>query len=188
MKQLCFKSAVAWRAWLQDNHDKTTEVWLIFFKKETGKASIDYEAAVEKALCFGWIDSIIKKIDDERYARKFTPRQEDSSWSDLNKKRVGKLIKTGRMAASGLAQIEIAKANGQWDKPVRPNIEFDMPPELAAALAQNRKARENFEELAPSYRKQYIGWIAVAKRPETKARRIEEAIELLEKGQKLGLR
>lgn len=188
MQQIYFKTSAAWREWLQNNHDKTNGVWLLFFKKGTGKSSIEYEVAVEEALCFGWIDSIIKKIDDEKYVRKFTPRKDKSKWSELNKKRVEKLIQDNRMTEIGLAKIETAKRNGQWDKPDRPNIQFDIPKEFQAALGQNRKAREHFDQLAPTYQKQYIGWIAIAKRPETKEKRIKEAIDLLEKGQKLGLR
>ena len=188
MKQLYFKTSDAWRTWLQNNHDQTNGVWLIFFKKDTEKPSILYEAAVEEALCFGWIDSIIKKIDDEKYARKFTPRKDSSKWSNLNKRRVEKLIAEKRMTTIGLAKVEIAKRNGQWEKPDRPQIQDEPPAEFKLALDQHRKAKENFEQLAPSYQKQYIGWIAVAKRPQTRKRRIKEAIELLEKGEKLGLR
>jgi uncharacterized protein YdeI (YjbR/CyaY-like superfamily) len=163
-------------------------VWLIFYKKETSKPTIGYEDAVEEALCFGWIDSIIKKIDDERYARKFTPRKKKSKWSGLNKKRANKMIKEGRMTDVGLAKIQTAKKTGLWDQDAGPQISFDVPPEFAKALAQNKKAKENFDNLAPSYRKQYIGWIAVAKRAETKKRRIEESLILLEKGKKLGMK
>ncbi len=188
MKQLYLKTAYEWREWLHNNHDKETEVWLIFFKKETGEPSIEYESAVEEALCFGWIDSIIKKIDDEKYARKFTPRKDSSKWSELNKKRVARLIENNRMTEIGMAKIESAKSNGQWDKPDRPNIQFEIPKEFQVALDQNRKAKENYEQLAPTYQKQYIGWIVVAKRQETKEKRIKESIELLEKGKKLGLK
>jgi uncharacterized protein YdeI (YjbR/CyaY-like superfamily) len=188
MKQLYFKTFHEWREWLQNNHDKETEVWLIFFLKETGKPSMDYESAVEEALCFGWIDSIIKKIDDAKYARKFTPRNDNSKWSDLNKKRVAGLLKSNRMTKMGAAKIEIAKKNGQWEKPDRPNIPIDIPKDFQAALDRNPKAKTHFEELARSYQKQYIGWIVMAKRPETKEKRIKESIELLEKDQKLPLK
>ncbi|MFH1006863.1 MAG: hypothetical protein V1800_05080 [Candidatus Latescibacterota bacterium] len=95
MKRLYFKTSAEWREWLQSNHDKATSIWLVFFKKDTGRSSIDYEVAVEEALCFGWIDSIIKKKDEEEYARKFTPRHDNSKWSEVNKKRVEKLIQDG---------------------------------------------------------------------------------------------
>ncbi|HCO96826.1 MAG TPA: hypothetical protein DIU00_23285 [Phycisphaerales bacterium] len=188
MKQLYVTEREQWRNWLSENHAAEAGVWLILYKKETSKPSIEYEAAVEEALCFGWIDSIIKKIDAERYARKFTSRSDKSVWSALNKKRVNKMIKQGRMTEVGMAKIKAAKKTGLWDKDPRPRISLEIPPEFTKALARNKKAKENFDKLAPSYRKHYIGWITVAKRPETKKRRITESITLLEKGQKLGLK
>jgi uncharacterized protein YdeI (YjbR/CyaY-like superfamily) len=188
MRQLYVTDREQWRNWLSENHAAEAGIWLIFYKKETSKPSIEYEAAVEEALCFGWIDSIIKKIDAERYARKFTPRSDKSIWSALNKKRVNKMIKQGRMTEIGLAKIKAAKKTGLWDKDARPQISLDIPPEFAKALARNKKAKQNFDKLAPSYRRHYIGWITVAKRPETKQRRIAESIALLEKGKKLGLK
>jgi len=188
MKQLYVTNRDQWRDWLSENHATEVGIWLVFYKKDTSKPTIAYEAAVEEALCFGWIDSIIKKIDAARYARKFTPRSEKSNWSPLNKKRANKMIKQGRMTEVGLAKIKAAKKSGLWDKDPRPEISVDVPPEFAKALARNKKAKESFDKLAPSYRKHYIGWITVAKRPETKKRRIAESIALLEKGQKLGLK
>ena len=188
IRQLYVADREQWRDWLSKNHATKTGIWLIFYKKETSKPSIAYEAAVEEALCFGWIDSIIKKIDGEKYARKFTPRSDKSNWSALNKKRVSKMIKEGRMTKIGLAKIGKAKKTGLWEKDDRLQISLDIPPEFAKALASNKKAKENFDKLAPTYRKHYIGWIAVAKRQETKKRRIEESIALLEKGRKLGLK
>lgn len=188
MKQLYFKTSQEWREWLANNNDKETEIWLIFFKKNTGKQSIEYESSVEEALCFGWIDSLIKKIDESKYARKFTPRKDNSKWSESNKKRVERLINNQRMTDIGLAKIETAKKNGQWDKPDRQDISFDIPEEFNKALDKNNVAKEYFEQLAPTYRKQFIGWIVVTKRPETKAKRIKESIRLLAKGQKLGLK
>jgi uncharacterized protein YdeI (YjbR/CyaY-like superfamily) len=188
LKQLYFKTSDSWKNWLASNHDKEKEVWLIFYKKESGEPSIDYEAAVDEALCFGWIDSIIKKIDNKKYVRKFTPRSDNSQWSELNRKRVAKLIKAKRMTKAGLAKIAAAKKNGRWDTHSRPVIQFNMPEEFQSALNRNRKAREQFNQLSATYQKHYITWIAVAKRPETRERRVKESINLLEKGQKLGLR
>ncbi len=188
MKQLYFKTSQEWREWLANNNDKETEIWLIFFKKDTGKPSMEYESSVEEALCFGWIDSIIKKIDESKYARKFTPRKDNSNWSEANKKRVERLINNQRMTDIGLVKIETAKQNGQWDKPDRPDISFDIPEEFKKALDKNNEAKEYFEQLALTYRKQFIGWIVVTKRPETKEKRINESIKLLAKGQKLGLK
>lgn len=188
MKQLYVVDREQWRNWLSKNHATKNGVWLIFYKKGTSKSTIEYEAAVEEALCFGWIDSIIKKIDAAKYARKFTPRSDKSNWSALNKKRVGRMIKQGRMTEAGLMRIKAAKKTGLWDKDDRPQISLDIPPEFAKALACNKKAKQFFDKLAPTYRKHYIGWIAVAKRPVTKKRRIDESIALLEKGRKLGLK
>ena len=186
--QLYFKTSDEWRQWLKSHHDKENEVWLIFYKKGTGKPSMEYEASVEEALCFGWIDSIIKKINDEIYVRKFTPRKDNSLWSELNKERAARLIRSKRMTEIGLAKIERAKRNGQWDKPDRPEIPWDMPGEFRRALDQNKKAKTFFNQLAPTYQKHFMGWIQVAKRPETREKRIRECIGLLEKGQKLGLK
>ena len=188
MKQLYVTNKDEWREWLSRNHATKAGIWLVFYKKETSRPTIAYEVAVEEAICFGWIDSIIKKIDATSYARKFTPRSDKSKWSSLNKKRANKMIREGRMTEVGLARIKAAKKTGLWDKDPRPRISLDVPTEFAKALARKKKAKGNFDKLAPSYRKHYIGWIAVAKRLETKKRRIDESIALLEKGQKLGLK
>ena len=188
MKQLYFKTSDSWREWLVRNHDKEKGVWLTFFKKKTGEPSIEYESAVEEALCFGWIDSIIKKIDESKYVRKFTPRNESSQWSELNKKRVARLIKANRMASTGLEKIEAAKRDGRWANTGRPDILYNIPEEFQSALNRNKKAKTYFDQLSLTNQKQYIGWIVVAKRQETRARRIRESVDLLEKGQKLGLR
>lgn len=188
MKQVYVKTRDQWRDWLCRHHDQSTGIWLVFYKKHTGRPSLDYVAAVEEALCFGWIDSIIKKIDDEKYVRKLTPRKPDSRWSALNKKRVAKLLQQGLMTDAGKARVDQAKESELWDKPDRPDISFDIPKELKQAFSKNTKARQFFYQLAPSYQKQFIGWIAVAKRPETKERRVRESVALLEQGRKLGMK
>ena len=187
MKSISFKTRQAWRAWLQTNHDKETGIWMVFFK-QGDQPVIDYESAVEEALCFGWIDSIIKKIDEQKYARKFTPRRENSKWSDLNKSRAERLIKNGRMTENGMMKINAAKKNGMWNKSARPHLSFDLPAEFREALQQNPNANEFFHKLAPGYQKQFIGWIKMAKRQETMEKRITESIHLLNKGEKLGLK
>ncbi len=188
MNQLYVKSGTEWRKWLTKNHNKVVEVWLIFYKKETGKPSIDYEAAVEEALCFGWIDSLVKKIDEERYARKFTPRKDKSVWSAFNKERVKKVIKEGRMTENGLKKIKAAKKSGKWYEDEQANYLFTMHPMFSEALKINKKAKENFEKLSPSHRKHYMGWIVTAKREDAIKRRIEESIKILKQGKKLGLK
>ncbi len=185
MKSLYFKTPREWRTWLQSNHDKETELWLIFYKKGT-RPTLDYESAVEEALCFGWIDSIIKKIDESKYARKFTPRKKTSKWSPSNKKRVERLIESGRMTSAGMVKIKAAKTSGRWEEIDRPTINYDLPEDFIKALNQNKKAKEFFEQLALAFKKQFIAWIKMAKRQETIENRIRESIRLLEKGEKLG--
>jgi len=114
-KQRCMKTRSAWRAWLQKHHATADELWLILFKKHTGKAGLVYEDAVREALCFGWIDGILKRIDDEKHTIRFSPRRKNSVWSATNKKRVAKVIAEGRMTEAGLAKVKEAKRNGQWD-------------------------------------------------------------------------
>ena len=189
MKEIYLTTRAKWRKWLSDNHDKEKEgIWLVFYRKETGKPSLEYEDSVEEALCFGWVDSIIKKIDDEKYCRKFTPRKPDSKWSQLNRKRVQKAIKEGRMTEHGLAIIEAAKKSGLWERNPTAAINFDMPKEFVDAMKKNKKAKDFFDQLAPTYQKHYIAWVTTAKRPETRDKRIRESITLLEQGKKLGLK
>jgi uncharacterized protein YdeI (YjbR/CyaY-like superfamily) len=177
-----------WREWLRHNHDVAKEIWVIYYKKHTGKPSISYDDSVEEALCFGWIDSIIKRIDDEKFARKFTPRKAKSRWSEANRRRVRKMIKDGMMTEEGLARIREAKESGEWFKTTLARKEIAVPPYMKEALAKHEKALENFNNLAKSYRRQYVGWITSAKREETRRRRLTEAIRLLEKDEKLGMK
>ena len=189
MKTLQLKNRAAWRAWLAANHDGESEVWLVYHKKATGVTSIEYGASVEEALCYGWVDSIIKKLDHTKYARKFTPRSDNSKWSPSNIKRVQQLISSGLMTEHGLVKVEAAKRTGRWHNPVtKPKLKFKMHPDFADALSKNNPAQETFRQLAPTYQKQYLAWIEVAVRPETKKKRIQESIRLLAAGEKLGLK
>jgi uncharacterized protein YdeI (YjbR/CyaY-like superfamily) len=182
-----FRTRAEWRTWLERNHDTAKEIWLAYYKKSSGKKSVTYEEALEEALCFGWIDSIVKKLDAERYIQKYTPRKNDSIWSASNKARVKKLIAEGRMAGPGLAKITIAKKNGSWMKIDRIDRRLEMPPDLSAALEKNPAAKNMFETLAPSYKKMWGAWVDDAKRPETRARRIAAALEWIEAGRKPGI-
>ena len=163
-------------------------MWLVYHKKNSGGRSLDYEESVEEALCFGWIDSLIKRIDDDTYCRKFSPRKADSAWSSSNKQRVEKIMKEGRMMEVGQAKIDAAKKSGRWAVDPKPTMPKGVPPELAEALGLNRNARELFAKLAPTYRRQFIGWIATAKRAETKSERVRQSLALLARGEKLGLK
>jgi uncharacterized protein YdeI (YjbR/CyaY-like superfamily) len=188
MKQIYFKDPNEWRNWLSHNWDKKKEIWLIFYKKETGKPSIDYNIVVEEALCFGWIDSIIKKIDNQRFVRKFTSRKDNSNWSESNKRRVVKLIEENRMTGSGLAKIKIAKKNGQWFKPDKPEIDIKIHSEFLKALDENVEARKFFDQLPQTNKNQFNIWINAAKQSGSKNKRILESIRLLAARQKLGLK
>jgi uncharacterized protein YdeI (YjbR/CyaY-like superfamily) len=189
MKSLEIKDRRAWRTWLTENHDREDEIWLVYYKKATGIPSISYQDSLDEALCLGWIDSLIKKIDDQKYARKFTPRKDESKWSLVNKKRVEQLIREGSMTEYGLKKVEAAKRSGSWDAPgQKPKLEYKMLAEFSEALENNPQAKETFTDLAPSYQKQYLAWISTAKRSETRQKRITESINLLNKGNKLGLK
>jgi uncharacterized protein YdeI (YjbR/CyaY-like superfamily) len=176
----------AWRAWLERNHATENEVWVIFPKKWTAEPCMSYEESVEEALCMGWIDSIIKRIDDETYARKFTPRTDNTNWSESNKRRVAKLIAEGRMTEVGLAKVSYPNS----DRPPRPSRRksVQLPPFMEQALQSNRRAWENFNRLAPSHQRNYVLWLSSAKREETRVRRLHEAIRLLNENEKLRLK
>jgi len=189
MKTLEVKDRAEWRDWLAANHDTQSEIWLVYYKKSSGKPSLEYAATVEEALCYGWVDSIIKKLDEERYLRKFTPRKVDSQWSPSNIERVEKMINAGLMTEHGLKLVRAAKRSGSWHQPVqKPALDFEMPREFAEALRKNPEAKNTFEGLAPTYQKQYLAWIITAKRAETRQKRIQESITLLAEGRKLGLK
>jgi uncharacterized protein YdeI (YjbR/CyaY-like superfamily) len=181
------RSRDQWRTWLAENHAAAKEIWLVFYKKHTGRPGLTYVEAVEEALCFGWIDGILKRIDDEKHTVRFSPRRRNSIWSEQNKTRVGRLIQEGRMTETGLARVNEAKTNGQWDQAALREDTTLVPPELTAALAQNAKARQSFAKLAPCYRKQFIYWVGSAKRDETRQARVVEAVRLLACGKRLGI-
>ncbi len=187
MLKKLFKDRHEWRSWLEKNHDKTSELWLVFYKVKTRKKSIKYEEAVEEALCYGWIDSIVKRIDDEKHMQKYTPRKENSNWSASNKERVIKLISDGSMTDFGLRKIEAAKQNGSWNKLDSVDIRIETPPDLEQAFKSNKSAKQKFEELSPSRKKQFLWWIQSAKRDITRERRINETIRMLLENKKLGL-
>jgi uncharacterized protein YdeI (YjbR/CyaY-like superfamily) len=171
-----------WRAWLEEHHASSPGVWLVFRKQHTLIESIPYEASVREALCFGWVDSLIKRLDDDRYARKFTPRQPTSKWSDINRKRWADLKSAGMLGTAGLAAAPTD--NTYAPRPVIP----ELPAYIVEGLKANPKAWSEFQDLPPSHRRQYVVWIHMAKRPETRERRMGEAIRLLARGQKLGLK
>ncbi|MBP7461500.1 MAG: YdeI/OmpD-associated family protein [Candidatus Delongbacteria bacterium] len=194
LEQIHFESRQSFRDWLEKNHTTSAGIWMVYFKKHTDVGCIEYNEALEEALCFGWIDSIIKKVDDDRYLRKFTPRTNTAKWSDLNKRMVVSLIEKGRMTEAGLQKIDIYLKTGRvdWDKKSVKDAskvkELDIPDYILKAFGENEPALENFTKLAPTYRRHYVLWITSAKREETIRNRVEEAIRLLKENKKLGLK
>ena len=175
----------AWRSWLAAHHDRETEIWLIYNKRHTGEPRVEYDDAVEEALCFGWIDSIVRTIDENRYAQKFTPRKAKSKWSELNKRRFAKMVAEGKMTAAGLAKSPPEDTGGTEVKPLEDD---SVPGYIEAALRANGAAWVNFSNLAPSYRRLYVRWIEDAKREETRRKRLAESVGLLAENKKLGLK
>jgi uncharacterized protein YdeI (YjbR/CyaY-like superfamily) len=183
LKTLAVQSRQEWRNWLHEHHGSESVIWLVFPKPQVAKKSISYEDAVEEALCFGWIDSLVKRLDNNRYARKFTPRKPNSRWSTINRQRYAKLKERGLLAALGLERAPTGRSE---DAP-RPSLTV-IPSYIEKQLQANARAGDYFEQLAPSYRRAYIGWIDSAKRNETKERRLSEVIGLLAAHKKLGLK
>ena len=177
-----------WRSWLKKNHAKAKEVWLVYFKKNTGKPSIDYTDSVEEALCFGWIDGLKKSIDEQKYTYRFTPRKSGSKWSPLNIKLAKKMIEAGKMTRAGLEAFNSRIAYDKKILKARDAKEISLTSEIEKSLKANKKAWVNFNNLAPSYKKQYVGWLISAKKQETLERRIKEAIKLLIENKKLGMK
>lgn len=170
-----------WRDWLVANPDRSVGVWVVFRKKSSSLEGLSYDDLVEEALCFGWIDSQERRVDDDRLIQWYSPRRKGSPWSASNKERVERLIGEGLMTQRGLAAIDAAKADGTWTRADEVEAMI-VPPELEVALAVDAGAQALFEALPPSHRKQYLAWIAEAKREETRRRRVEKTLEMLLQG------
>ncbi len=182
---LYFKDRKEWRSWLEKNYDKESHVWLALYKKGSGKKGITLEEAVEEAMCFGWIDSKLKSINAEKFILRFSPRKMNSVWSKINKERAERLIKSGRMTDAGLVKIEAAKKSGWWDKAYTNKIMDEIPADLEQALKTEKRAWENFQKFANSYRNMYVGWVNGAKTAETRQKRIRKVVEQAIKNRKL---
>ena len=180
--QLDVRTRDAWRRWLAKHHASSPGIWLLRHKQHTGVTVMPYEDLVSEALCFGWVDSLIRRLDDKRYAIKVTPRKPTSKWSDINRKRWKELQTAGLLAPAGLAAAPTE--NRYAAHPPIP----ELPAYVAKAIKTNSKAWEFFQQLARTYRRDFVVWIHMAKRPETRERRIRESIALLAAGKKLGLK
>lgn len=171
------KSRAAWRRWLEQNHTRAEGVWLISYKKATGKPRFEYDEAVEEALCFGWVDSKTNKLDDERSMLWFAPRKPGTGWSRPNKQRVERLIWAGLMAPAGLVKVEAAKRDGSWN--ALDAVEaLEVPPDLKQALAAQPDARKHFDAFPRSVKRGILEWISNARKPETRAKRVAETARL----------
>lgn len=182
---LSFKNRDEWRKWLEKNHTKEKEVWLIHYKKHVDKIGIQLEEAVEEALCFGWIDGKLRKVDKERFILRYSPRKADSVWSKLNRERAGRLMKAGKMTAAGLSVIEEAKKIGSWNQAYTSLKRDRIPADLRKALAKDKRALDNFQRFANSHRNMYIHWVKSAKTDKTRRERIEKVVNQASQNKKL---
>lgn len=187
METIFCKNRDEWRAWLEHNHALSKEIWLIYYKKHTKKETVMYNEAVEEALCFGWIDSTVKRIDNETYMQKYTPRKNNSLWSLVNTKRIEKLIQENKMTEAGMKKVKLAKENGRWEKAYTSQSKIEIPDYLEKALKSSKIAWTNFNKFANSYQNLYVGWVISAKRKETREKRISVMIERCEKNLKPGI-
>jgi uncharacterized protein YdeI (YjbR/CyaY-like superfamily) len=177
------KTRKQWRAWLQKNHVTEKSVWLILYRKESKMSGIDYAAAVEEALCFGWIDSTVIGRDAESRYQYFTRRKSKSGWSKSNRERVERLIREGLMTPAGQAIIDLAKKSGTWEAMV--DVEnLVLPDDLKKRFGRNKKAFQNFSAFSPSSKKIILAWILNAKRPETRSKRIDETVTCAARNEK----
>ena len=176
-EKIYVKTREEWREWLENNHHCQEGIWLGYYKKHTGKPRIPYEDAVEEALCFGWIDSTVMRIDEKTYIQKFTPRRKRSVWSKLNKMRALKMIKSARMTSYGMEKIEEAKNTGRWQEAYTTRKKTEMPEDLKDALDLNKIAKSFFNSLSASNKNRYVNWVNFARRKETRSNRIAKVVE-----------
>lgn len=179
-----FASQKDWAKWLDKEHAESDGVWIKFAKKASGIPSVDYAQALDVALCYGWIDGQLKRVDDTYYVQKFTPRRARSKWSKVNIGKVEKLIAEGKMKPAGQAQVDAAKADGRWDAAYDSPSTATVPPDLQAALDKKPSARRTFETLSSSQRYSILYSVQDAKRPETRERRIQKFVDMLARGEK----
>jgi uncharacterized protein YdeI (YjbR/CyaY-like superfamily) len=182
-----FINRKAWRNWLSKNFDKADYIWLLFYKVKTRKKSVRYPEAVEEAICFGWIDGILKRIDAEKHMQRFTPRKPKSIWSKLNKERAKRMIETGRMTEAGLAKIKEAKKSGWWDNAYTTRGNNIMSAEMKKVLMSDKEAWKNFQNFSKSAQNNYIFYVNYAKREETKKKRIQLVLDRSKRNEPPGM-
>jgi uncharacterized protein YdeI (YjbR/CyaY-like superfamily) len=173
---LDFIDRSAWRAWLRDHHATDSEAWLVIQKKRSKINGLSLDEAVEEALCYGWIDGKLQRLDDQRYLLRFSPRRPDSVWSIRNIRRVEELVRAGAMTEAGLAAVRAGKKSGQWQAALDRERTDEIPTDLEAALRRKKGALAAYRNLPDSKKKQYLYWLQSAKREQTKLKRIEEIV------------
>jgi uncharacterized protein YdeI (YjbR/CyaY-like superfamily) len=178
-----FATQGAWRAWLDKNHAKADGIWIKFYKKHTGKKTVNYAQALDEALCYGWIDGQSKSIDEDTYKQKFTPRRASSIWSKRNTGHVARLIKLKKMTAAGLAQVNAAKKDGRWAAAYGAQSAMEIPDDFLQRLAKNKKAEKFFKTLNRSHLFAVSFQLHHAKKPETRERRMKQFIRMFSKGE-----
>ncbi len=182
---VAFASQGEWEAWLDAEHATSDGVWVRFAKKGSGVSSVVYAEALDVALCYGWIDSQVASYDERFYLQKFTPRRARSKWSGINREKIAELTKQGRMKRAGLEQVALAKADGRWTAAYASPSNAEVPDDLQQALDANPKAAESFATLNSANRYAIIYRLEDAKKPETRVRRLEKFVGMLERGEKL---
>lgn len=189
-RQLTPRNAQSWRRWLETNHAAVSEVWVIFYKKPAqrpGRPTLTYGQAVEQGVCCGWIDGLKRRLDDERYAHRFTPRKPDSRWSESNRKRLARMRERGLMSPAGENAVAASIRSGAWEKSAS-SAPVEAPAELLAAIDADEEVRAGWAALSRGQQRRYEVWVGMAKRDETRARRLGESLALLRRGEKLGMR
>jgi uncharacterized protein YdeI (YjbR/CyaY-like superfamily) len=182
---LPFASKEVFEAWMEENHATIDGIWIKFAKKNKGVETVVYAEALEIALCFGWIDGQVKKFDETYYLQRFTPRRQRSKWSKVNVGKATALIESGAMRAAGLAEVERAKADGRWDDAYDPPSKIGVPPDLQAELDKDPGAKAFFESLSSINRYAILYRLNDAKKPETRARRLEQFVEMLKRREQI---
>jgi len=192
LEQIRFRDREEFRKWLIINHEKSNGIWILFYKKHIAKENISYNEVLEEALCFGWIDSLIKKVDIDSYARKVTPRTDTKKWSEINKKKVVELIKTKKMTLAGLNKIDVYLRTGrvEWEinKSEPQEKKFVIPDFILEEFSKHEPALMNFEKLTKTNKRYCVLWITSAKKDETIKKRLKESVELLKNNERLGLK
>jgi uncharacterized protein YdeI (YjbR/CyaY-like superfamily) len=183
---LHFQDKDEWRAWLQENHSTQQEAWLAILKNQETRPGVYYEEAVEEAVCFGWIDGVMKSVNARFYYLRFSPRKRGSIWSVSNQRRVEQLIAQGRMTDAGMAKVREAKENGEWEAAIRREDTSSLPDDVSGALKKNPEAQANFEKYPASQKRQFLFWIASAKTEKTRQKRIQEMVEMVANNRRLG--